>query len=468
MSATFNENIELATLSSLLKNASLYPIVEDILEKQSFGWIPYGIVYWGISQVVESDLYPDVQTVATYLDRAGLLDAVIIPSKNIRGIEALKYIEAIDVDESNLESYAYQVQELRATRQLRDLTGEIERNIEAGKRPIEILSDIDLETGKIAAYVGAKSQNVRDAKTVTQSSVDRFSEAVNGANRYIPTGIDAWDDFTNGLYGGRLYIVAAASNDGKSALVQNIIYNIAVRGVDSDREKRIKTMLITLETSAEEVTNRLIQIMTGLSPLNIEKGNLVSDNDIELYKAAIKEISSSPIMFDDSSELMLALLRTKIRKAVSTGVKVVIIDQLEQLIIGGSGDSQQEYLRLNYIAYRVKAFAREMDVPIILVHQMNRAADTGANRGKNGEPQLQDLAQAGEKAADAVMMIRHKKSEGDILESYFYWVKNRQGMKGRRRVEFEGRRILFKDPDETKLPDFVQGNLPNDNDELFS
>ena len=125
------------------------------------------------------------------------------------------------------------------------------------------------------------------------------------------------------------------------------------------------------------------------------------------------------------------------------------------MLIGAGGDNQPEYIRINYIAYRVKAYAREMNVPIILIHQMNRSADSGQNRGKFVEVGLSDLAQAGEKPCDAVLMIRHKKANQKIIETYFIWAKNRQGKKGIRQVEFQGERLLFKDiPGKSEYPTY--------------
>lgn len=448
--ADFSENIELSVLSCLLKDGSLYPMVEDILDPSSFGWKPFGIIYKSIQDIINGDLYPDTLTVRTDLERKGLLQAIIIPSNGIRGAETLKYIRDLDVNPDNIESYAFQVNELKGLRQLVELSDKMRRAVESGeKRPIEILYDMDMESGKIAAYVGYHSKNEKVAKEVALENLERFSSAVLGKNLYVKTGLRAWDDYVNGLYPERLYVVSARSNEGKSALIQNLIYRLSV-------EQGVKIKLFTLEMSAEDVQNRLVQIMTGISPLRIEKGELTED-ELELFKTASGKISDSPILYDDSAELSLALLRTKIRKAVADGCKAIFIDQLEQIQIGGSGDKQEEYIKINYIAYRIKAFAREMSVPIVLVHQLNRSSEGSAKGQGETDLQLHMLAQGGEKAADAVLMIKNKD------KTKFYWTKNRQGPKGMREVNWEGKRILFSDMSvSVNVPDFVQGTLPEE------
>lgn len=433
MSKNYNENTELHALACLFKDGSLFPIIEDILEKKTFGYPAFGILFQAYKDVVHADLYPDIVTVSAELDKRGLLEAINIPSNGLKGQEALNYIAELDVNTDSLESYAFQILEFHGNREIIKLASEMIERAKEGKRPIETLGYMDVQSGKIAAFVGSQSKNVRSSQDVALSSVEQYEEARDGKSKYIPTGLSAWDDFTNGLRGGRLYMVTGRTGDGKSALIQNLIKLISV-------DNKIRTKLFTLEMSAEEVHNRLVQIVTGISPLKIENGTL-TDNEIPDFAKATKIISESPVSYDDSPEVSLALLRTKIRKSVGDGDRVILIDQLEQLTIGGSGDHQPEHIKLNYITYRLKAYSREMDVPIIIAHQLNRGIESGDNRSKNLDPQTTDISQGGDKACDAILAIR-KDKDGNY---YFFWIKHRNGKKGKRPVEWVGTNILFKD-----------------------
>jgi replicative DNA helicase len=446
MAITYNENIEASVLACLLRNATNYAIIEDLLDKQSFGLPAFSQVFSVIKFCVESDIYPDHIIVEGELDRRGILDSIIIPSNGLRGKEAIRYLKNLDADENHLESYAIQVSEMKAARQIIALSDRMKMLVEEGKRPYDILSEIDTDTGKIGAFIGVQSKNNRTSKEVALSNVQQLEDTLGGKSRYISTGLKSWDNFTGGLYPSRVYMVAARSNEGKTSLSLNIALHVA--GVEG---KAVK--IFTFESSAEEIQNKLIQIKTGISAIRIEKGEL-SDEEIELYKKALEEISKLPISYDDSSELTLPLLRTKIRKAVADGAEVIIIDQLEQVLIGGSGDSQPEYIKINYMAYRIKAFAREMDTRIILVHQLNRKGEGSENRNKIVDPVLSDLAQAGEKAPDVVMMIRTSH------EPALFCVKNRQGPKGKQSINWDGSRMKFSDFDYNSLkPEFVQSEL---------
>jgi replicative DNA helicase len=458
----YNETVEVAPISALLKNPSLYPVVEDILSKGTFGWTSFGTIYDAIKRLNNSDIMPTVYTLLADLDERGELSGIKLPSSTLTGGDAIKHIaELKEIDENQIESYALYAQRVQSQRELIRSYSRAIDCLKRGEDPSSVMAQQDVDNGKISVRLGTKSSSLQDAKTVAGQVISRYKDTVNGVVTFLKTGIKAWDEFTNGLYNGRLYIVSAVSNDGKSSLVQNILYNVCVenpiKGVATE-----KGVLISMEASAVDVYHKLIQRITGISALRIESGNLSEDEE-RIMADAIREIGNSKIVFDDSSELILPLLRTKLRKAKENGAKFAIIDQLEQILLGGAGDSQPEYIKLNFITYRIKAFARELDMPIVLVHQMNRGIDSGERRGKNVDPQIQDLAQAGEKAADAILMIRHKKSGQEILQSFFWWVKNRQGKKGFQEVEFIGKRVLFRDipieKENENLPDFLQNEL---------
>lgn len=464
MAQTYNEHAEMAVLSSIFQDGSAYRLVEDMLKGKSFGYLPFGHIYRAIRRVVESDLYPDVTTVGTDLETNGLLEAIVIPSVDLRGRDALNYILQLkNIVPSQIESYGLQVQKLYANRQLIALADKIKAGVEKNIDPVENLTNVDLETGQIGLWLGYKSGSLRVSSEVAQKSLENFANAANGESRYILTGFNFWDDFVGGLYEGRLYLIAGRANEGKTSLAQNIARALTI---DASPERRVKTVYFTFESSAEEVVNKLVQSMTGIHSMRVEKGKL-SQTELPAYSEAIQKIQEAPLIFDDSSEIVLAMLRTKIRKAVTAGAKVIIIDQLEQVHIGGSGDYQAEYLKINYIAYRIKAFAREMNVPIVLVHQMNRGIESEQSKGQKSEerePSLKDLAQAGEKPPNAVLMIRHKKRGQVPYETWLYWVKNRDGRKGKIQVEWKPERISFSDMvgQSEFSPDFVQGEFPNE------
>lgn len=462
--------IEKTILAILLQDASQYMIVEDILDdKKSFRHPSLRLIFRAIKKIISEDLFPDALSVIYNLDEMGKLEELSITdttdgeSKVITGGEnVVNYLKNYKVEKSeidNLETYAIYLAEATAKDELKKLLDEMLILLSKGLSTFELLTKMDLESGKIAAHSGFSSNNLVSSKTAVESVARDFVEALNGHSRYIETKWAFWNDFVAGLYPGRVYIVAAASNNGKSALVHNLVYDLAVDGVKNRKTGDIvkhKIGLISLEMTSKEVVNRLVQIRTGISPLSIEKGELSESDQIEL-KNSLSVISPAPIVFDESSELSVAALRTRMRKMVADGCKVIIIDQLEQLKIGGSGDNQALYIVLNFITYRIKAIAKELGVPVVLVHQLNRGMGSAEREKGQGkvEPSIGDLAQAGEKAVDAILIITHEREKNKIVSSSVTWVKNRQGQKGKSPVRFIGKYIRFEDA-EIDSPDFAQ------------
>lgn len=455
MATTFNENIEAQVISCLLKDGSLYYSVEDVLEKDAFAWKPYGIIFQSIRDVVDADLFPDIETITADLDRKDKLQSVMVFGGTLRGREALEHLKSLDANPDAIESYSIQVNDFYGNRQLLKLSDDIERYVRDGKRPVETVGMTDLETGRISSYVGATSKNIRTSKEVSISNIEQLEKTRKGESRYIPSGFDFWDYYFGGI-APRLYMIAAEQNEGKSTLVINLIHNTAIK---SPKENLPfvprKVQLFTFESSGEEINNKLAQLLTGIDQIRIEKGEL-SDSEIVEYASAMNKIGNAKIMYDDSPEISLPLLHTKIRKAVANGAEIIFIDQLEQISLPGSGDfNQQEHIKLNYITYKLKAYQREQDVPIIVVHQRKKVEE----KNQKGEtvlrdPELNSLNQAGGKAPDGVLMLRTK------ADPSVFCVKNRQGRKGARKIGWNPSRLKFYDiPQGGNAPEFAQGEM---------
>ncbi len=451
MSAIHNETLESLVISCLLQDSSTFETLEDAqVEKSTFSWKPFGLIYQTFRNIVDDDLFPDINSIAAELDKKNLLDAIIIPDTNLRGLDALEHLKNLNADIEKLPTYTKQLCDFRANRQLTSLTDKIKDAINAGQPIDKILAMIDTDTGRISSYIGASTRNISTSRDAVLSTIKNYENTISGELQYILTGIRAWDDFVGGLF-ARLYMIAAEQNEGKSTFVLNLLHNIAIFCDAIENFSPHKFMLFTFESSKEEIVNKLAQRMTGLPQIRIEKGELSDDEYLE-YQKALEVIANSPIVFDDSSDMSLPILHTKMRKAVANGAEVIAIDQLEQISLGSSADAeQQEHIRLNYISYRIKAFSRELNVPVILVHQRKKVEEKNAKgEFQPRDPELNSLNQAGGKAPDAVMMIRTKRDPA------VFWVKNRQGEKGSRKIGWRGSSLHFFDLPTKEEAEFLE------------
>jgi replicative DNA helicase len=185
---------------------------------------------------------------------------------------------------------------------------------------------------------------------------------------------------------------------------------------------------------------RLICQLTGIPYKYVYQGKLTKEQ-WEQVTEATQRIKESKIYFDEGT-MSVTEIRAKLRKLAEKDIKLLVIDQLEQV---HGYDGLAPHLQFDKITYDIKSFAKEFNIPIILNHQLNRNV---ANRKSDSpEPQLTDLNQAGEKAADQVWAIVHRKDEdGKILSSKISMLKNRNGPCVNVPIIFVADRMLFSNP----------------------
>ncbi len=461
MSVQYDSNLELTILSAVINNGNSYYQVQDTVEPASFYWKPNGVIWQCFMDIADNDLYIDKVTLLNQLSKTGYLENYITEVGGVSGKDAVEHLYNIKADHERIESYAIQLQECKSQREIILLSEKAKEMSLAGKSSSEILAMLDFDAGKILGNSGAIISSMKSLGDAVKESLKTVVEAMEGDSKYIETGIDAIDLFIGGGCPGRLVIDAASSNDGKSALLTNIMYNISISdkyleyddGTKRKDRKRHKTAFITLEMSAMEVVHRVVQMITGIDPIRLEKGK-ITESERLLFQKALDDIDSKKdfVIFEDTPDMNISQLRQKIRKMTAEGCDFVIVDQLQQIQPMQAMANQSRHVIYDFISYRLKAFAREFNVPIFLAHQMNRSADQ--KDSKDADLSLANLNEGGERAADSILFIRHEKENQIIQKSWFYWAKNRQGRKGRKQVNFIGHKITFEDMKEDLPPGF--------------
>jgi len=423
---TFEEQaiIENVLIACLLIENSLIPIVNDILNFEDFSVFRNRFVYKAINRLYNSGLKVDYLTVSS---------EVLKETEQISIDDISKLVNQCYVNIDNAESYASIIKEKASIRKIESLMDNKEHYIKKGNL-IEIVNDIEKDISDIALYGGAKSTNVLTSKQATEMVAERTRMLAEGKIEQLKTGFSDYDYQIGGLYTNELVICAARSGEGKSSLALSVINQVSI-------VQRKATAFFALEMSTHETICRLVCQLTGIPFKDVYQGKM-SDKEWVLYREAMEKISDSNIYFDDSFGITIAELRSKIRKLMEKDIKLVVIDQLEQI---KGYVNQPVYIQYDKIAIDVKAFTKEFGIPIILNHQLNR--NITDRKIKNPEIQLSDLNQAGEKPADQVWAIAHKKDErGKILKSKIKILKNRNGAQIEFAVVFVGERMLFSNP----------------------
>ncbi len=214
----------------------------------------------------------------------------------------------------------------------------------------------------------------------------------------IPSGFDEIDKLTNGWQNSDLIIIAARPAMGKTAFVLSMAKKMAV-------DKQIPLALFSLEMSDVQIVNRLMQNVSEIAGEKIRSGQL-NPQEWRQLDTRVNQLIDAPIYIDDTPSLSIFELRTKARRLVREHqVGVIMIDYLQLMNASGAGfNNRQE--EVSAISRNLKALAKELNIPIIALSQLNRSVDT--REGDEGKrPQLSDLRESGaiEQDADIVCFI---------------------------------------------------------------
>lgn len=434
--------IEKALLACMMTDNSVIPIIQDILVYQDFQILSNKYIYKIILKIYNTGQKVDFVTVSSELqketDKISLNDITTIVNNYF-------------IDPEAAGSYANIVREKSSMRKIESLMDNKEYYMKKGGL-IEIISTIEKDISDIALYGGAKSTNILTGEQAALSVIEQTKLLASGQIQQLKTGFTIFDNEVGGFYSNELIIGAGRAGDGKSALGLTLLNNMAINDNKS-------VLMFSLEMSTHETLCRLICQMTGIPYKRVYQGKM-SEKEWKEYREAFDRISSSKLYFDDTYGITVPEMRSKIRKMVnSKKIDFIIIDQLEQ-IKGYEGMAQ--HIRLDSIGYDIKNFTKEFDIPILLNHQLNRASTD--RKLKNVELQLSDLNQAGEKPANQVWAITHKKDEHDtIIQSKIKMLKNRNGPKIEFALNYIGERFLFANPAKEEAP-FVNSNQGQDDD----
>ena len=268
----------------------------------------------------------------------------------------------------------------------------------------------------------------------------------------LHTGFTALDDFTNGLHRGNLIILAARPSVGKTTLAMNIVENVAIR-------HNAVCAVFALEMTKSELTERMLCSIGGVRGKKAKKGQLDSDEWKKLWDAQ-KIINKAKIFIDDTSMTTVPDILSKCRrlKSMQGGkLDLIVVDHIQLMNAVKSSENRQA--EITEISRGLKMIAKELDVPVIALSQLNRAAETAKRK-----PQLSDLRESGaiEQDADIVMFIhrpdRVASDDGEAkpltrAEAEIILAKNRAGECNSFKLLFKGEQtkfvnIVYNAPDE--------------------
>lgn len=264
----------------------------------------------------------------------------------------------------------------------------------------------------------------------------------------VTTGFKKLDDVTGGLQASDLIILAARPAMGKTSLALNILSNAAKAGH--------KVAIFSLEMPVQQLVNRLVASEASLNSSNLRKGKLNTDEWNKL-QVGITNLIKNKIFLDDTGSITVAELASKARMLkMKQGLDLIVIDYIQ--LMKGTGESSRE-LEISTISRSLKVLAKELNVPMLVLSQLNRKVDSRPNK----RPMISDLRESGaiEQDADQILFIyrgevyKDKDMEEGVAEVSI--AKNRHGSIGEFLLVFQSEFTKFENRMEDSYEDTNDG-----------
>ncbi len=389
--------VEEVLLGALLIESNAIASVHDLLSPASFYKEAHQVIYQAISDLYARSEPLDLYTVANLLHNRGELAAV-------GGAEYIAALTQKIGSAAHVEAHAHIIAQKYIQRELIRASSEIQKRSFDGAADIADLVDFaESEIFKIVE--GNVKRDVQKAEAVIKRTFKRIEEAGLRPDGFsgVPSGFTTLDRITSGWQPSDLIIIAARPSMGKTAFVLSLAKNIAV---DFDRP----VGFFSLEMSSEQLMTRLIVSESGLSSTDIRNGKLTPEQ-WQHMEASTKALAASPLFIDDTPALSIFEFRSKARRLkLEHNVKLIVIDYL-QLMTGPTDSKGNREQEVAAISRSLKAIAKELDIPIMALSQLNRSVES---RGGNKRPQLSDLRESGaiEQDADLVAFIHRPEYYG--------------------------------------------------------
>lgn len=435
-----NIDAEASMLGAVLIDSDAIVRIADAVQIDDFYNERHQRIYEAIKKLYEKHRPIDVLTLSNQLKEDGLLDVV-------GGASYLTELTNYVPTAAHVEHYAEIVAQKAIRRRLIKASQEI---VGLGYDESKSIQDLieEAETQLFNVSQQQVKQDIVSLEDILAESFERLDELHKdkGKIRGVPTGLKDIDNLLAGLQRSDLIVIASRPSMGKTALALNIAHNIATKS-------EMPVLLFSIEMSKEQLADRLLSMESGVDAWNIRTGNL-SDTDFEKLSPAMGALGEAPIYIDDSPILTVSDMRTKARREQHQRQLGAIFVDYMQLMSGGTkyGGDFNRAQEMSEISRGLKAIARELNVPVVALSQLNRSVESRSPQ----IPQLADLRESGsiEQDADVVAFIyredyynpdTNRKNITDIFIK-----KHRNGPTGNVELYFDREHQKFKSLDKKR------------------
>jgi replicative DNA helicase len=426
--------VEQAVLGGLMLAPEAYDRVNDMLVESDFYRRDHQLIYRAIRELGEKSRPFDAVTLGEWFDSQGL-------GEQVGGGAYLVELAATTPSAANIRAYAEIVRDKAVLRQLIEVgTGIVNDGFQPeGRDSVELLAKAEQQVFAIAE-AGARAR--MDFVPVTKALSEAFDVLQarfnsGGGVTGMATGYTEFDEITAGLQPTDLVILAARPSMGKTTLALNMAEYAAIKS-------KKPVAVFSMEMSASQLALRLISSIGRVNATRLRTGQL-EDEDWSRVTSAISLLREVKIFIDDTPALSPEVLRSKARRLKREhGLGLIVIDYLQLMQV--PGNSENRATEISEISRSLKALAKELNVPVIALSQLNRSLETRTDK----RPVMADLRESGaiEQDADLIVFIYrdeyyNKENSPDKGLAEIIIGKQRNGPTGSVKLKFFGEYTRF-------------------------
>ena len=428
---------EQSLLGGLLIDNEALDKVADIVSVKDFYRQDHQIIYQHIHRLIERSQPADIVTVGESLESNSELNTV-------GGLEYLGLLAESTPTAANIRGYAQIIRERSIMRSLVEVGTDIVANALSpqGRDAQQLLDESESKIFQIAEAGKNDRIGFTDIKELLPQVAERIDQLFQRDNPSdvtgIPTGYKDLDMMTSGLQPGDLIIIAGRPSMGKTSLALNICEYVAI-------DTGLPSAVFSMEMASTQLVSRLIGSVGKLNQHKMRTGQL-DDNDWEKLSYALGQLNEAPIFIDEGSALNPYEVRARARRLHKQcgRLGLIVIDYLQ--LMGSAGSTENRATEISEISRSLKALAKELNVPVIALSQLNRSVEQRPDK----RPVMSDLRESGaiEQDADVIMFIYrdevYNPETPDKGIAEIILAKQRNGPVGRVKLTFLGEYTKFE------------------------
>jgi replicative DNA helicase len=382
---------EQSVLGGLMLDNASWDRVVDIINEADFYRRDHRLIFGAVHALSDQSRPFDVVTLSEHLGSNGQLEEA-------GGLGYLGELAHNTPSAANIQAYAEIVRERSVVRQLIGAGTEITEsgfNTE-GRSVSELLDDAERRVFQISDGGARRSAGFAPVRDVLVNVMDRIEKLFESDTHItgVPTGFHDLDDKTSGLQPSDLIIVAGRPSMGKTSFAMNLCEAAAIK-------ERRAVAVFSMEMPAEQLTMRMLSSLGRIDQQKVRSGRL-SDEDWPRLTSALTMLNDTEIFIDDTPALTPTELRARCRRLKrEADLGLVLIDYLQLMHVPGTRENRAT--EISEISRSLKALAKELDVPVIALSQLNRSLEQRTDK----RPVMSDLRESGaiEQDADVILFI---------------------------------------------------------------